>query len=255
MDESKFKKLQIAREALKDIFEQAKAKDEFEYGCALLRVRGLEGFGWDPLQESQTLLLQTLSLANGPVDGNFRVRLLLLAYCHAIEMNFAYDMIANMIQISQGERYCMNWFDEEFTPIPFKRECAMYPREKIARIQEWAKRAQQDKINEFLPEILLKDVRNAFDHSDYVLYGDELRIIKVNERPKVYKLSELIPKLEFGINFVLMVIGLTKEGIFAYKENKIVPSRLETDPRMNMVLIADSHIGLWGFQSRPKQNN
>lgn len=182
------------------------------------------------------------------------MRLLLLAYCHAIEMNFSYDLIANMIQISQGERYCTNWFDKEFSPL-LKKEPATYPNHKIARIKEWAKLAQLEKINEFLSEILLKDVRNAFDHSEYVLYGDEFRIIKVGKQPIVYKLSELIPKLEFGINFVLVLIDLTKEATLTYKENKIVPSRLETDPNMNMVLIGDPKIGLWGFQSRPKINN
>src|SRR5579872_7131724 len=98
---------------LKDLFESAKRKDEFEYCCALLRVRGMEGAGWDTLHESHTLLVQTLSFASSPVDSGFKIRLLLLAYCHAIEMNFIYDMIANMTLISQGESYIVDCFDPD----------------------------------------------------------------------------------------------------------------------------------------------
>jgi hypothetical protein len=32
-----------------DLFVRARQADEFEYACALLRVRGMEDFGWDPL--------------------------------------------------------------------------------------------------------------------------------------------------------------------------------------------------------------
>ncbi len=35
------------------LFNRAKAKDEFEYVCALLRIKGLESPAWDPLEESR----------------------------------------------------------------------------------------------------------------------------------------------------------------------------------------------------------
>lgn len=70
MDASKLKKLQSLREIVNDIFEKAKAKDEFEYACALLPVTNIKGPGWDSLQESYTLLFQTLTLANTVKDDD-----------------------------------------------------------------------------------------------------------------------------------------------------------------------------------------
>lgn len=32
-----------------ELFVRARDTDEFEYACALLRIRGLEDAGWDPL--------------------------------------------------------------------------------------------------------------------------------------------------------------------------------------------------------------
>lgn len=237
-------------QSFKDLFDKAKAKDEFEYCCALLRIRGSEGPGWDIVQESNTLLTQILLFVNAPINHGFQVRLLLLAYCHALEMNFTYDMVANMLQISQGERYCTNWFDAE---IISAKKSAIYPIEKIEKIEQWAQSFNQKEIGEILREMLLKDIRNTFAHSDYILYGDELRIVQMGELPKVHKLQELIPKLEFGINIVLMLIALTRERILSYKENKRVFSRLsENDTFFDMELVADPNFGLSGFRNVPK---
>jgi hypothetical protein len=42
-------------EIIDGLFAQAKAADEFEYACALLRVRGVEDYGWDPLVGTKQL--------------------------------------------------------------------------------------------------------------------------------------------------------------------------------------------------------
>jgi len=49
-------------DTLNDLFLRAKEVDEFEFICTLIRVRGLEGPGWDPLVESNQLINQVLSL-------------------------------------------------------------------------------------------------------------------------------------------------------------------------------------------------
>ena len=41
-----------AHARLSILFEAAKSADEFEFGCTLLRVRGLEDVGWDPFVET-----------------------------------------------------------------------------------------------------------------------------------------------------------------------------------------------------------
>lgn len=80
-----------------DLFNKAKEKDEFEFCCTLLRGRGKESAGWDSLFESYNLIKQTLSLISAPVDGLFKIRLLLLLYCHITEMNDFYSIVANLL--------------------------------------------------------------------------------------------------------------------------------------------------------------
>ncbi len=243
----------------KQLFEAAKAKDEFEYCCALLRIQGMEGPGWDTLQESYTLLTQIISLVKTPIESSFRTRLLLLAYCHSVEMDFIYDITANMLQISQGERYCTDYFDPETRT---KRGEQVSPSKKIQKIQEFAKLANQEEIGNFFSDMYLRKVRNAFDHSDYILFKNLFRIKNGNryssdlfQKSEELKLEDLLPKLELGINFAILLIQLTIKGIRSYKENKIVPSRmLEGDKFCDMELTVDPTFGLIGFRSVIKKN-
>lgn len=41
-----------AADVFGQLFNQARSADEFEYVCALLRIRGMEDEGWDPLEET-----------------------------------------------------------------------------------------------------------------------------------------------------------------------------------------------------------
>lgn len=262
MENSEFRKQQLedTYQCFVHLFNDAKSKDEFEYCSALLRIRGMEGPGWDTLQESHILLMQSLAFAKAPIDPGFQIRLLLLAYCHAVEMDFIYDMIANMIHISIGERYCTDCFHERFDP---QNNAAKYPIQKIERIQKWAQSDNHKKAAEILKEMHLNDVRNAFDHSDYILYEDVFRIKKGSAfkrglfkgGPREYKLEKLIPSLELGINVALMLINLTIDSIRSYTENKILPSRmLENDSFQDMELIVEPDYGLIGFRGVPKRN-
>jgi hypothetical protein len=73
------------RAILVPLFDKARKSDEFEFCCALLRIRGVQGPGWDPLRESMTLTQQLLGLIQAPVDSGVRLRLSLFLYCHVTE--------------------------------------------------------------------------------------------------------------------------------------------------------------------------
>jgi hypothetical protein len=56
-----------AAEIFDDLFTRAREADEFEYACALLRVRGMEDVGWDPLEETAALFNGIASLLQAPL--------------------------------------------------------------------------------------------------------------------------------------------------------------------------------------------
>lgn len=53
------------------LFDAAKQNDQFEYCCALLRIKGTRGPGWDTLVESSELLWQCMHFISTPIDPKF----------------------------------------------------------------------------------------------------------------------------------------------------------------------------------------
>ena len=116
-------------EIIDGLFVRAKAADEFEYACALLRVRGVEAFGWDPLRETQQLFNDVISLIQLRLSDTVRrrlrlrprltdaarLRLGLLLYSHLTEVDAVYETLANLVTITTGERYTTDPFGDWLT--------------------------------------------------------------------------------------------------------------------------------------------
>jgi len=134
------------------------------------------------------------------------------------------------------------------------------PYGKVKRIKEWAEEAGLQKLGILFENILVKEVRNAFYHSDYVLYEEEFRIIqgegvKINNMiDRSVKLKWLVPKIELAINSMLVIIQLVQEYIASYTEPKILKGRIGPDGSYEDVeLLIENGYGVTGFQSPPKK--
>lgn len=120
---------------LKPLFVKAQATDEVEFGCSLLRIRGIEDAGWDPLVESNALIKQILSFIQAPLDERLKVWLLLFLYCHVTEMDDLYNIIGNLLRVCRGEKYNIIPFDGKLHP---SGKPADTPYTKVIRLAEWA---------------------------------------------------------------------------------------------------------------------
>jgi hypothetical protein len=235
---------------LYDLFAEAKEKDEFEFCCTLLRVRGMHSAGWDSLNESQLLMNQMLSLINAPLQDVFRIRLCLILYCHITEMNDFYHITMNLLRIIQGDRYSINPFDI----VHFNdNKQTRYPIDKVQRIKEISSALNMSSIGELYDYLLLNHVRNAVFHSDYVLYNNEFRIISgkgINIEGTItnsFPIEWLFKKIEICINLISQLLCLINEHRRSYKEEKIVKGRIATDQFEDITLTVDAN-GLSGFR-------
>jgi hypothetical protein len=230
------------------LFQQAKAADEFEFCCTILRVRGFEVPGWDPLQESIYLINQIMGLIDSQIQDSLKTRLILLLYCHVTEMNDLYNIIGNLVRIaSHNDRYSMMLFPR-----------SIYPREKIAEIQQWANGTPFGRLAIELESMLVKQVRNAFFHSDYALTPQSFNLrnnqfVEINGiRQQSVPLEWLQTKVNTAINITRHVIDKTIESIRSYKESKIVKGRFgPNDSWMDLQLTVNPNWGLTGFKSPP----
>jgi len=230
------------------LFQEAKAADEFEFCCTILRVRGLAGSGCDPLQESIFLIDQLIGLINTSIQDSLKTRLTLMLYCHVTEMNDLYNIIGNLIRVAfHNDRYSIQLFPR-----------SRYPREKIAEIKKWASGTSFELLSSELESMLVSQVRNAFFHSDYALTPKSINLlngqfVEINGvGQQSVPLEWLQPKVNAAINITRHVIDKTVESIRSYKESKILKGRFgPNDSWIDLQLMVDSDWGLTGFKSHP----
>jgi hypothetical protein len=242
-------------ENISELFANAKTSDEFEYCSTLLRIRGMEDSGWDPLRESDQLANQLMALSNAPLENSLRLRLSLFLYCHLTEMSDVYNITGNMLRVIMGERYVMNPFIAE---LHASKKSGNYPTSKAARVREWADTAGLETLGVIFDSILVKEVRNAFYHSDYILTNDSFNIwhgrgVHIgNEITHKVPYEWLFPRIQLGINIALAILNTTIVHIQTYKEDKVVKGRFAQDGGcMDIQLTTQEGYGLTGFKTPP----
>ena len=244
---------------LRPLFERAKQTDEFEFCCTLLRLRGLEAPGWDALEESDALAQQLLSLVAAPVESGFRMRLLLFLYCHVTEMEDLYSIVGNLLRVCRGERYSMAPFYTSRSKAREEgRQKAPSPSAKVTQLAEWAGSVEMPEVGELFGEMLVREVRNAFYHSDYtltresfnIIAGESVQIENVSDRRVPY--SWLLPRLNLGITTALTTLDLVGEHSRSYKSDRLVRGRLGPgETYLDVQLTTSAKYGLVGFRSPP----
>ena len=91
-------------------------------------------------------------------------------YGHIMEASEPYEMLANPIAVSSGGWAKLLWF-----PPKGQRKVPQAPGEKIAQLTQLAKAAEIPGIIVPLEETWDRQLRNAVFHSEYCLFGGEVR--------------------------------------------------------------------------------
>jgi hypothetical protein len=239
---------------LEALFNRAKATDEFEYICALLRIRGLEDAGWDPLEESQRAVNDYLALIEAPLREDTRLRLALLVYSHILETDAVYEVIENMLSIMQGTRCSISPLAHLYEK---RRRNFLQPvrppsaKKVVTYLKEHAKRNGEDKLANLLDEMFNEEIRNAFFHSDYVIYKDEFRIRHGGF--KSVKISELEKIINNVMRFFQSFFFVWTRHRLSYKQPKVLRGRIgPNDTFEDIELLVHPTGGVYGFQSPRK---
>jgi hypothetical protein len=242
-------------EVLEQLFLKAKKQDEFEYVCALLRIRGIEDAGWDPLTETDRLVRDMLGLIHAPLEQHTRIRLALLTYSHLTEVDAIYAILKNMLLVIEGKRCSVEPFWELFRSskkgAEKSRMTGVIPpsaKSVINNIVDHAKNLKEDSLGEILLKMFNEQIRNAFFHSDYILFRDEFRSREA--RFGAIKLEKLVEQVNLGLGFYQAFIATFTRHIQSYDSPKKVTGRILGDEttRVELTLLADKERGLYGFQ-------
>lgn len=239
---------------LHDLFEAAKQAEEFEFGCTLLRVRGMEDVGWDPFVETSHLVEDLMSLIGAPLVGHTKVRLGLLLYSHLTEVGAIYSILGNLTRVARGERYVMNPFLDAI-PKNRKGEPQFLSTPSLVRaLREMLDDAGHAPIGELFDWFFVSGLRNAFAHADYTLHEDKFR-----SRSELFEVGGIrSPEISLELVADILNRALAFYGIFIeeydvqrsdYRSNKVVLGRFAGNDPTPIELLADENRGLYGFRT------
>jgi hypothetical protein len=243
------------RSVFERLFAEARAKDEFEYCCALLRIRGMEGPGWDPTSETFLLTQQVGALIQAPLERRLVLRLTLFLYCHVTEMADLYAVPANMCRILQGHRYSIEPL-KQLPPVP-----KLAPGDPLAdhvkQLAALAREVGHPELAALYETFFIRQVRNAFFHSAYGMDSEGFNIRRGEfltlDGLGTYSIpfAFLVPRLELGINVALALLGAILDAAKTYQNNKVVRGRLSHDGSYVDIELTGGPEGLTGFRSPP----
>jgi hypothetical protein len=162
----------LVESELRRLFNNARKSDELSFLFAALGVNsGEEDPGWQPIAETQSLVQDLVGLINSPLHDDAKVRIALLLYCHIVEANFLYHCLYNMLLTVAREPPKVFSFLERY-----KNGVPPSVSSKLVEIKARASQHGFDQIKLVFDEIVRPDIRNAFFHSDYILFAGELRL-------------------------------------------------------------------------------
>lgn len=201
-----------------EVFNAAKRKNELEFLFCLFRVRGAQNAGWDPYQTTLESIPALLDCAKTIQNDTVGRHLQLWIYGHIVEASEPYELLANLLEVARGCHYAWN------RNFPAKKNGApQSPGEKIRRIEELGTAAELANAAIPLREAWDREFRNAVFHSDYVLYGAEVRILNPS---RTFSDDEVLTLVNRAVAYHSALATIFKLAIEAYAEPTTIPTSL-----------------------------
>lgn len=227
--------------ALDAAFVGARQRSEFQYILTLLRVRGVQDAGWDPFETTVAAMDSIRHLAATVTDYGTQRHLHLWTYGHLVEASEPYEIVYNMISVSNGGTFNVSCF-------PVRGGRPQTPEQKIKQIEALARSVGMPDLSLPLRERWDRDLRNAIFHADYSLYGSEVRI---RNPGKSYTSDEFILLLNRAAACHDAIRHLHQAHTESYAEPVLidVPPEFSQDPDAKGQLIIRKGYGVVGMRA------
>ncbi|GGX95747.1 hypothetical protein GCM10007160_24210 [Litchfieldella qijiaojingensis] len=226
--------------ALDPIFQRARDASEFNFLMSLFAIRGMQDAGWDPY-ETTVRAIESVRAVYNDLEGDAARHLLLWIYGHIMEASEPYELLANLLDVSEGGRFHVARFSSPRGRGPLS------PDTKIRKLEEKAKEVGIPDAVVPMKEAWDRELRNAIFHADYSLYGPEVRTI----RPlRVYSHDEIMTLVNRALAYHEALSLLRRMHIESYREPVRIPADEEftSNPREEAVVIVKEGYGAVGLK-------
>ncbi len=212
------KLLVIYLNRIKPLFDLAKGSNEFEYACTLIAYKSLQEPGWEPFDNTIEIFDSMNKLKDRTKDEFTKLNLIFWVYGHIVEASQPYELFANFFRIIDGEAYSINNFPDKQKG---KYLVPQFPAEKIEKLVELSRKVNLETSLIPLNEVFDRELRNSIFHSNYTIYGGEIRAYRQFTRDETYLILNKV--LAYFESLKILYNNAIKE----YQESKVVdlPSR------------------------------
>lgn len=228
------------------LFCKAQKKSDFEFILTLLNIQGARDVGWNPFETTQDIFETFNKLKTKIKYNDEQLHLFLVLHGLILEASNFYDLLYNLLKVISGDRYSAFCFPDIKLGQGSKTR-PMSVSEKIIKIQTLAKKLGLDENIKLLKDIFDKDLRNAIFHSDYCLYGEELRIQKP---AKVYQVSDVMKLINKTIAYYETLEKLVEYHRASYTESRVIDAhpKFSNDPDEKAVVMVRKGTGVVGVK-------
>ena len=211
------------------------SNDIIRYFASLLRVLGIEDKGWDPYAESRNILddlnrLMKIKLPKKKFpDGEKTMwRLGLLLYAHIVEMDAPYEVMTNLLRFRLGRGYSPNPYFDLLTEKEKKNfaKSGIKISRKIEIIKVLSKEAGLP-IGNLYDEFYNSKLRNAIQHSDFILTGQDFRsrsgISGIKAFRLMYRELDILITKAKAFMAAFLQIEMTARQVWGLQKGKAIP--------------------------------
>lgn len=148
------------------------------------------------------------------------MRMALVLYCHISEASYIYHVIYNLLQTIDGKQPKVFNFLSLYTgskPPSVSK--------KIQAIKDLAKKVNLHNLADTFSELFFQDIRNAFLHSDYIIYNNEVRL--KHKGSKIYPIpfKDMWPIIQNTIQFYGSFMTKQHEALKSFLPGHIIKNR------------------------------
>ena len=244
MDRAEFKTL--LDDEFHRLFQAARSHDDLSFIFAILGINsGTEDLGWQPIGETQALVRDLVGLINSPLYDDARARIALLLYCHITEANFLYHCIYNLLLSAEGQPpKVFNFLDKYKNGVPPSVPA------KLAEINAKSVQLGLSGIKLIFDEIIRPEIRNAFFHSDYIIFDDELRLKHRGSQYAKIPLRDVFALLEKTMDFFNSFMEALMKARRSFPRGHMITNRksLTGVPLCSVEVLVDDQGVVYGFQ-------
>lgn len=233
---------ELVKETLDELFHKAREEDELSFLFAILGINsGVQDTGWEPISETQNVIHDIIGLINSPLQQHSKTRLALFLYSHITEANFLYHCLFNMLLTVEGEPpRAFNFLNSYRNGIP--------PPVKV-KINEINRKSQELEcigITTVLDEIFNAKIRNAFFHSDYILYNNELRLKHRGNQIEIIPIDDVFVLLEKTLSYYNTFFDTLMEARKSFPLGYVIEGRTNAlaQPLADINVIIDEPSGM-----------